>query len=394
MKFSLTSLIFILAFLFASFIFLAHYKIVGNGVWGDGRYYYSYVRSLVIDGDFNFVNELQHFSILAKETKTGMRTNMGPAIFWLPFFLLAHLIARGDGYSHIYQIFTGLGAVFYGTLGLYYSFLLTKEYFSEKIALVAILGIWLGSNLFFYTAVDPINSHPVSFLIASFLIYYWYKFLKNKQSLLLRNKKLGLLVMLGFLVGFLGVVRNQDMIIALLIVISLVWVSKESIKELFSRISIFLISLMFGFLPQLIVWKIVYGEVKSPYFIFGGQFNWFNPQILSVLFSSNNGLFYYSPILIFSLAGFYYFFKKSNLMAMGGILSFLVYLYVIASWYLWWGGAAYGGRAFISLMPFFILGLAAFINRLRAKPQVVYPLLLLLVVLNFYSIIHFLLINP
>lgn len=386
MKFSLTSLIFILAFLFASFVFLAHYKIVGNGVWGDGRYYYSYVRSLVIDGDFNFVNELQHFSISARETKTGMRVNMGPAIFWLPFFLLAHLIARGDGYSHIYQIFTGLGAVFYGTLGLYYSFLLTKEYFSKKIALVAILGIWLGSNLFFYTAVDPINSHPTSFLVASILIYYWHKFLKNK--------KLGLLVILGLLVGFLGMIRNQDMIIALPIVISLVWVSKESIKEFFSRIGIFMASLILGFLPQLIVWKIVYGEIKSPYFIFGGQFNWLNPQILSVLFSSNNGLFYYSPILVLSLVGFYYLYKKNNLLTISATLSFLVYLYVVASWYLWWGGAAYGGRAFISLMPFFILGIAALLEKLRKIEKINIIICINFIILNFYSMIKFLLINP
>jgi hypothetical protein len=375
-----------LAFLFAGFIFLAHYKIVGSGVWGDGRYYYSFVRSLVIDRDLSFENELKYFGEPTILTKTGMVANkysLGPALLWLPFFVIAHIIVKGDGYSYFYQIFTGLGSVFYGVLGLYLSLLLAKEYFSEKIALLATLGIWLGSNLFFYTAVDPINSHAVSFLIASVIIFAWQKF--NQE------KKVYQLAILGFLIGFLAMIRTQDIIFAAPLLILSLKDLKKNARMILIRTLVFLLFILIGFLPQLIVWKTLYGEFKSPYLIFGGKFNWLTPQFLTVLFSSNNGLFYYSPILLFSLGGFFNLFKKSCSLATSGIFLFLLQTYIVSSWHIWWGGASYGGRMFTSLMPFFIIALGAFINWLGKKQIIFYPILIVLMILNFRMIIKFLL---
>lgn len=370
------NIIFFLAFLFAGFVFLAHYWIVGSGVWGDGRYYYSYVRSLVIDGNLDFRNELAFFSEPIRLTKTGIASNkyaVGPALFWLPFFGIAHLLIRGDGYSHLYQILVGLGGVVYGVVGLYLCFRVCQNWFGRKIALIAVFGIWLASNLFFYTAVDPINSHSVSFFVAALLIFLWQKFWSEKD--------IAHLVVLGILTGVLGAIRTQDLIFVLPI---LVWVKNPFILG----------GLFLGFLPQLIVWQFLYGEIRSPYLFSGEKFNWLNPQVFPVLFSQNNGLFVYSPILIFSLFGFYFFYKKNPFLSISAIILFLFQTYVVSSWHIWWGGAAYGGRMFISLMPFFIIGLASFINQLREKQKIVYGLIFLLIILNFGSMIKFLLVNP
>ncbi len=274
---------FLIAFLFASVVFFAHFWVVGSAVWGDGRYYYSYVRSLVLNKDLDFKNELEYFDEPVRITKTGMVANkfsLGPAIFWLPGFLLTHLFAKGDGYGHLYQVLVGLTAVFWGILGLYFCFLLTKRYFSEKTALLSCLAIWLGSNLFFYTAVDPLNSHAVSFFAASLFLYFW---------------ELGKLGRLGFLGGILGMIRLQDLIFVLP---AGGFLLKKRIK-----IINFIMGIIIGFLPQVLVWKIIYGEITSPYLLEGGRFNWLGPKIFSVLFSRQNGLFYYSPILILGMLG-------------------------------------------------------------------------------------------
>ncbi len=373
------NIVFFLAFLLAAVVFLAHWWVVGSAVWGDGRFYYSYARSLVVDGDFDFSNEMEYFGEPRILTKTGMVANkysIGPAIFWLPGFLIAHLLVRGDGYSHLYQILVGLNSVFWGILGLWLCWRTACRYFSEKNALLATLGIWLATNLFFYTAVDPINSHPVSFFVASLLAY------------LIFGDKLRRLEILGLLVGILGMIRAQDLIFSLPVGIYLLKKKINIIKTIN-----FIIFIILGFLPQILIWKYIYGEFASPYLLGGEKFNWQNPQIFGILFGQNNGLFYYSPILLFALLGFYFLFQKNRLLSLTGIFLFLAQTYLISSWHIWWGGAAYGGRMFVSLMPFFSLGLAAVLERIR-NLGIKIMILIAFITINFYSIIKFLLISP
>ena len=72
---------------------------------GDGVFYYSYLHSAFFDHDFNFRNQLEHFSsydyfsrkFLAenKLTDIGKTPNayaVGVAVMWIHFFLLAHLL--------------------------------------------------------------------------------------------------------------------------------------------------------------------------------------------------------------------------------------------------------------------------------------------------------------
>lgn len=372
--------IFLVAFLFSALVFLAHYWVVGSGVWGDGRYYYSYVRSLIVDGDLNLSNEMEYFGEPAVLTKTGRVANkyaIGPAIFWLPFFLLAHLLIRGDGYSLGYQLLTGLGSVFFGVLGLYFCFLLTSKFFSKKIALIATLGIWLSSNLFFYTVVDPVNSHSLSFFTSSLIVYLWLGRLGGLG-------KLGKIKVLGLLIGILGMIRAQDLMIAIPITAAIYWENKNDLRKALINSINFIIFIFVGFLPQLVVWQMIFGEFRSPYLIYGHQFFWLQPKILQALFSQNNGLFYYSPILLLGLLG----------MNKSGLFLFFVQLYIIASWFIWWGGAAYGGRMFISLMPFFILGLAAMLEKAKRFGKIKIIIIISFIILNFYSMIKFLILSP
>jgi len=106
-------------------------------IHSDGRGYYAYIRSLAFDRDLDFSNEFSLFTddprglpLAEARTKTGYVQNpwsVGPAILWIPFFLLAHLgtylfntvgfSLPLDGYSFLYVLAASLGSAFYTFLG-------------------------------------------------------------------------------------------------------------------------------------------------------------------------------------------------------------------------------------------------------------------------------------
>jgi len=216
--------------------------------------------------------------------------------------------------------------------------------------------IWLASNLFFYTSIDPINSHPISFFISTLIIYFWLTKKTNR-------------FILGFLVGVLGLIRTQDLSFIILFL---------NLKSL--------LGLSIGFLPQVLIQKKLFGVYENAYFLAGETFYWFKPALFSVLFSpGGNGLLFYSPILIFSLIGLWLLGKKRL-----GLLVLVEY-YLISSWHIWWAGQSYGNRFFVCLMPIFVLGLGAFLKRYRSKVWL--GVFTGLIGLNFYMMFRYLCLN-
>ncbi|MFC1711918.1 hypothetical protein ACFLZ1_05055 [Patescibacteria group bacterium] len=385
--------LFLLAFLVSVLVFVSHFLVVGKAVYGDGHYYYSYARSVIIDQDLDFENELEYFGRNIVKTTTGKTVNIyspGAPLLWTPFFIAAHIFSSvlnyfqpvsTDGYGIIYQLFIGIGCIIYSFLGLFLCYLTNRCFFSEKISLLAVFFIWLASNLFFYTTLDPLNSHSASFFMSSIFLYLLFG--KGKKT----NATYFLL---GIIVALLGLIRIQNLIFVVPVLLGKV----RNLKVWFKTKIYFALALVIGFLPQLWLWNFLYGEYKSPYLAIGHSFNWLKPNIFLVLFSNNNGLFYFSPVLFFTIIGLLLLYKKQAYIVVSGILLFLIQLYIISSWSVWWGGASYGNRMFISLMPFFMLGMA---NLLSILKKVNYKYIVFIgvvfVALNFYSIYKFLLIN-
>lgn len=373
------------------FLYTAHYLVVGNMVWGDGRYYYSYTRSWVIDQDIDFSNESQtqpffFNSIVTPAGKLLNKYSIGTPILWLPWFVMAHLISLGlsmvssipaDGYHHLYRIFVGLGSVFYGWLGIFLAYKTAKKITNKSSALLATVIIFLTTNLIFYTGIDPVNSHPSNIFISSWLVY-----LLVNNSTKLNFKKF---FSLGCLVGLIALIRPQD---AIFILPLLLLTFKENLKS-------FIASLVgFGvvFSLQLLTWLIMIGSITNPYGLLGEGFNWFNPQIIKVWFSSNNGLFYYSPTLIISIWGWLKNIKLNKWYGYGLGL-FLIQSYIVGSWHGWWGGASYGARMFLSLTVFFVIGLAGWLKEYKIKTKYVVGVTTILLILNILQITKLLLSN-
>jgi len=399
--------LFVAIFIVSAIVFIIHFFIVGSGVWGDGRFYFSYLHSWIVDFDLNFGNEFAHFNIPIEITQTGFIANkfpIGSAIIWLPFYLtlylilsLGHIIISGldiSGYSNIYQITIGLNSVLLGIIGLFFCRQTLKQFFPDRLATISVLAIWLASNLFFYTAIDPINSHSVSFFLFSILFYLLIVFKKNFDWL----KAL----IVGVLLGLLAMTRTEDGVFVIPVLFYL-FLNKKNLLEYIKNLIIISGSFFVAFLPQIIIWQMVYGQIQSPYIINGETFNWLTPGLINVLINQQSGLFTFAPILIFSTIGLFLILKKDIYLAITAILLFLFQWYIVSSWYAQTGTGAYGARMFVSLMPIFMLGIGEFTQRLSGigrkiedlKPSKLgiswHIVQIGFVILNFYSIVTFLL---
>jgi hypothetical protein len=289
---------------------------------------------------------------------------VGPALLWSPFFLAAHGIVRlgnalgipweADGYSAPYRVLTALGSALYAFIGLELLRRLALRIASPAIALWGVLTAWLASPLVFYMSAHPFMAHAVDFFVNAGFLWMWARQGEPTPSARLA---------LGWIGGLAAAVRYQNATL-------LLWPALEDLcralrapREGILRLLSLGVGAGIGFLPQMIVWRAVFGAwiVGNPYGIAGaGTFDLRALYVLEVLFSTNRGLFPWTPIAAFALAGLAGPLGRACpawarlLLAQAG-----AQLYVVGSWSVWSGAAAFGPRLLTGLFAGFALGLAA-----------------------------------
>jgi len=366
-------------------------KVSPSVVRSDGVGYYAYLRSFFFDHDLDFRNEYSYFtSVLPQDsqsqasafldgstTKTGHVPNIwpiGPAILWTPFFLAGHIFARLlsslgqdvplDGYSLPYQLAVALGSAIYAFAGLALVYQICRQYFRERSSLLALLFIWFGTSLTAYMYFMPSMSHACAFLCVSLFFYLWHR---TRYA-----RPLKAWLVLGVAAGLMALQRLQDSFFVAVIAIELLlwvvaWVRKHEWKRILALgipLLVFMAGAGLTFLPQMVVWRIIYGEflpnVQKE--TMGYTFDWAHPRTIQVLFSSYHGLISWTPIIAFGLVGLYFLSRKDGILAIVLTGTFLLQLYVVSSWQIWFQGASFGGRMFISCTIVFVLGLAALLE--------------------------------
>jgi len=117
-------------------------------------------------------------------------------------------------------------------------------------------------------------------------------------------------------------------------------------------------------LPQLIVWKIIYGNyILKPYS--NSSFtNLTDPSIFKFLFSTHYGMFFWTPAYFLAIAGLIIFLRDNFIRRhyywfLFGAL-FLVQVYINSAISDWWGGGggSFGARRMLDFSLIYILGLA------------------------------------
>jgi hypothetical protein len=368
-------------------IFVLTLPLSNPWVRGDGVGYYAYARALLIEHRLDFRKDWlaantsyrmgrvgPDGNILPSEfTSTGHLNNhfsVGPAILWLPFLLAAqvsvdadHVIGghiAADGYSFPYLLAMALGTAIYGFLALWISFYLAKKYVPEKWAFLATIGIWFASSLPVYMYFNPSWSHAHSAFVVALFFWYWDRTRGERTWLQW--------IILG---AISGLMMDVYYINAVLLVVPLLesvvryWRDFKSyqtapVGTLFLQNVLFILVILAAFLPTLISKRIIYGSYLN--FGYTEPWNFLSPAMLKVCFSSEHGLFSWTPIIGLALIGLFLLRRQDQMMGLCVLAAFALYLYAIGCYADWAGISSFGNRFFVSLTPLFILGLAAFFD--------------------------------
>jgi hypothetical protein len=371
-------------------IFVLTLPLSNPWVRGDGVGYYAFARSILIEHRLDFTKDWlaantsfrmdrtdAYGNILPGEyTSTGHLDNhfsVGPAILWFPFLLVAHgsvLLwdhlggkTPADGFSKPYCVAMALGTAVYGFLSLMISFALARRYVPERWAFLATLGIWFASSLPVYMYFNPSWSHAHSAFMVALFLWYWIRTRPARTWLQW--------IVLGAIGGLMMDVYYVSGVLLLLPFLeSLVgyWEgargsASESNIRLFLKDAVCAAIIFAFFVPTLISKKIIYGS----YMNFGYRERWFwsSPAFFKASFSSDHGLFSWTPILVLAVAGLFILRRRDRSLAWYLIALFSVYLYAIGCYQNWDGLSSFGNRFFVSLSSVFVIGLAAFFDSLE-----------------------------
>ena len=366
----------------------------------DDNCLYMYVRSAIIDGDLDFENEVAltpaaHPNLYryaeTHRTETGRIGNkytIGYSLLASPFFLIAHGLTLGlnavgvshwpaDGYSFPYQLLVPLGLILYAYAGMLLCMRLLSTWFEESAAVWAVLALWWGGNLIYYTVFAASWAHgPELFAVVAVLLISC-----RLDSFEQWRAWLGL----GAMTGLAVLVRQNAAVFALFPLAAWLRTARSEARTGRRWLAPSLatgLCLAGGFvlvcIPQLLAWKSIYGRYLVYSYAEEG-FDFISPNVLSSLFSAKSGLFAWHPIYLAATAGLLAFaWKYRNLMAAALVAVCALTVYINSSWWCWWF-LGFGNRGYLLLFPVFAIGLAFALQWLRSRGRA--PAILFLLVL-------------
>jgi hypothetical protein len=391
-------------FLFSLLAYLALIpvpRVDGQLIGSDGVGYYVYLRSLLFDGDLDFTNEYAYYSAAfppQESTPIGRPANkysVGTAVLWLPFYLLAHLLALAaaglgltpapDGYGYLYQAAISIGSIVYGTAGFWLAYRAAARLFAWWAALAAVALLWLASNAIYYMVLEPSMSHMASLFAVALLLSLWFFWLWLPAPA--TPPTLVQAALLGAAGGLVLLVRLQDGIFLLLPYgMLLVCFGRALLAGQHAQARHWLLDgllvaacTLLVFVPQLAAWQAIYGTWQEiPYTSdHDPAFYWLQPHLWGVTFSLFRGLFTWHPVYLLALVGLGALAQRDRWLALWLLLLLLLDLYIVAAWWAWWQGDAFGGRMLLNAMWVWVAGLAALLTWLHARGRLVPGALLL-----------------
>ncbi len=359
-------------------------------IGSDGIGYYAWLRSAAFDRDLWFGNEYTFLDppfrhtfdaeFMSRRAPTGRLQNywsVGPAMLWAPLVALAHgmvLVAgklgspvRADGFSFPYAYLATWGTALCGLVSMLVSLKLlrARSRLGEPAQRGVVLACFFGTPLFVYALRFPCFPHAIQSGVAT-LYLALFVLVKDKRSWAYAAAS-------GALLGFSVVCYWQA---ALLLVFPLwegvtqlgeAWRRRRLLAELpvaAGRGAVVGGVVVLFMLPQMLAWYVVYGSpltVPQGAGFMDAAYNYWR----EVLLSSNNGLLWWSPLMLVGFVGLLA--GRVRPVVVPGA-AFLLLLYFHHTRMLdWYGGGGSGPRRFTVAFALFALGVAATVERLPRR---------------------------
>jgi hypothetical protein len=354
----------------------------------DGYSYYVYLPSWLLHGDYTLDAVARTLPRAEYPEFTGIRrwpgTNrwvnphpIGEAILIAPFFAAGHLVTRlthvaPDGFSIYYQHAAGLAGLVYMLAGLSIVRALLLRHFPPPVVLATLIAMTWGTNLFHYGVYDSVFSHIYSFFLVALLVALTEMWWGRPAP--------GISIALGLTGAVMVLTRHTNALFLLMIPLYGV----TTLRALPIRVAALALRwrpaltaaavAIAAVLPQLMLYKYETGRwLVSPYGALEGGFTFGSPHLFDVLFSTEKGLFFWSPVLLFAVAGWIVASGWAEMLMWPAAAILSINTFLIASWFDWQFGGSYSHRAFtdgFALVAVFMASFFAWIDkpsRLAAK---------------------------
>lgn len=342
----------------------------------DAWYYHAYLPTLLYDGDLDFTDQYRvtHNWYRFGNAPNGKPANVfgvGPALFQVPFFALGADITRAsggraDGFSRPEVELSLLASLVFslGALG-FVAATIRRRFDAPYLAALVPLVLACAGPVVYYAIRQPGYAHPFATFFAAALIDRWDRSYDREGP-----RSLGTWLVLGGLLGAAALARMQLALWAIVLVPAVVddlrrhradgrdW--GAALRAQLPRWAAGAALCMLLVLPQLIVWKVMYGAwVVTPQG--EGFMRWDAPAWSEVLFSSRNGLLPWAPLYAVAALGLVVCALRRPRLGVPILIGIALQTVANGAAWDWWAGGSFGGRRFDSCFAGFALGLAALV---------------------------------
>jgi hypothetical protein len=355
----------------------------------DGFSYYVYLPSALIYHDTTleplakewYGGPYPDYTGIKRWPSTGRWLNLHPigtAILMAPFVVAADRLTvwsnlPRDGFSSYYQHAAALAAIVYLLLGLAILRRLLLRHFSDGVVLATLICLTFGTNLFHYAVFDGTFSHAYAF----FVICVWLSLVEQwwERPTIANSAGLGAVMALNVLV------RHTNAIYVLLLPLYGItrWEDvAPRVRALLDRWRLLAVATVAGLIvlaPQLALYKWATGSwIVNSYATLNMGFSLASPHVLDTLFSTQKGLFFWSPILLLAVAGAFVATGWARAVVLPAAAIFVVQTALIATWSQWQFGASFGHRGytdgFALVAPLIASAIASTAERRVARPLI------------------------
>jgi hypothetical protein len=353
----------------------------------DAQFYYATARSLVHDRDFDVTNDMPLAPVLAPFDLNGDGTleqlprygdrvqnkyPVGLGIAEAPWLALGGVLRgamqeasdRAPGYSPLEIRTVAFGLIVYFALGMALLARLLTRVVRPFLAAVAVGAAWLGTSLFFYSAVFPFMAHAVACTLIVLLIAIALRGFDRPERVA------SSLTLLGLVAGCLFMVRPQQITIALPLGLALLltWRShRAAFAPRSIAIGVALAAVVFGacVVLQITANRLSMGVASVNAYAAGGEgFDVLHPSLHMVLTSGSRGWLIFSPLVLLALVGYVRASISGRMPWWGHVLAFqtLVQAYLVAAWSSPHQGDAFGARMLSEMAPWVAIGVASLLT--------------------------------
>ncbi len=287
----------------------------------DDTFNYLWLRSLMIDGDWNFANDVEQADTIEPTDRDYVRGlprtptdhvpnkyGIGWAVLTTPAFVAADLVVRignglgvwqlaRDGFNPVYQVSIVLWHAFLAIVALLVTRLVLATWLEEPWTTIGVVSVWLASPLLYYQTSNIGMSHGAVVFAVTVALFGLVRGLRDpvpRWPWLLAGGGLALA----------AITRYQAAVFGLLAV----WALVERVRQQGWRGGSTAGWLVLGGAPflvlQALAWHAVYGRwLVFSYGVENEAFHWGKPAFVGSLLSSFHGLFYWHPLLLIAFAG-------------------------------------------------------------------------------------------